>query len=142
MFPQSSNNKILFLDFKFVKGIPELAEMKAVAGKLKTNKNMQQLNNGIEFTLLSAEEKILYQNTTEDPTECVYEYPAGEGKIGRTTIKQDTVSLTLRVPYSSVIEKIKMKMINKTNQARKSSAFSDQTSYEFTIDHNKIANRK
>lgn len=142
MFPQSTDNKILFLDFKFVKGNPELIGMTTVAGKLKIHKNIPRLNNGIEFATLSSADNSLYQNTIEDPTECVYEYPAGEGKIGRTTIKQDTVYLTLRVPYSLAIEKIRLNVLNKTMQLNKSSASSNQNIYEFSIDHNKISYRK
>ena len=141
MFSQSTD-KILFLDFKFVKGNPELVGMEAVEGKLKIRKNIPMLNNGIEFTTLSSSDNILYQNTTEDPTECVYEYPAGDGKIGRTAIKQDTVYLTLRVPYSSTIEKIRLNVLNKTKQLNKSSESSNQNIYEFSIDHNKISYRK
>ncbi|MBI3124988.1 MAG: hypothetical protein HYZ10_11350 [Ignavibacteriales bacterium] len=142
MFSQSTDNKILFLDFKLVSGNPVLVGMKAVDGKLKIHKKIQPSNNCIEFTLLSAGNKILYQNIAENPAECVYEYPAGEGKIGRTTIKQDTVSLTLRVPYSSAIEKIRLNLIDKTHSLRKTSGSSNRSSYEFTIDHNKISVRK
>ena len=142
MFSQSTDNKILFLDFKFVNGNPELVGMKAVEGKLKKHKKIHSPNSGIEFTLLSAGDKILYQNIAEDPAECDYEYPAGDGKIGRTTIKQDTVCLTLRVPYSSGIEKIRLNLIDKTHSLSKTSGSSNRSSYEFTIDHNKISVRK
>ena len=123
-------------------GNPELVGMKAVAGKLKTHKKISSLNNGIEFTLLSSGEEVLYKNIIENPAECVYEYPAGDGKLGRTTIKQDTVSLTLRVPYSSTIEKIRLNIVNKTHSLNKTSSFTDQNGYEFPINHSKISIRK
>lgn len=140
IFPQEASSKILFLDFNFVKGEPSLVGMTVVDGKLKVRKNLPTANNGIQFSVLSSGENVLYQNIIDDPSDCVYEYPAGEGKIGRTSIQKDTVSFSLRVPYLPSIEKIRLNVLNSSSSLNKSRTHSN--GFEFTIDHNKIQNRK
>ncbi len=140
IFPQEASNKILFLDFNFVNGEPSLIGMTVVEGKLKVRNNPPTANSGIEFSVISAEENVLYKNTIDDPSECVYEYPAEEGKIGRASIKKDTLNFSLRVPYTSSIEKIRLNILNSSSSLNKSQVQSN--GFEFTIDHNKIQNRK
>lgn len=140
IFPQEASSKILFLDFNFVKGEPSLVEMTVVDGKLKVRKNLPTANNGIQFSVLSSGENVLYQNIIDDPSECVYEYPAEEGKIGRASVKKDTINFSLRVPYSTSIDKIRINVLRSSPTLNKSQV--RPNGFEFIIDHNKIQNRK
>jgi len=140
IFSQGAGDKILFLDFNFVNGEPSLVGMTVVDGKLKIRKNPPTTNAGIQFSVLSAEENVLYSNGIDDPSECAYEFPAGDGKIGRASIKKDTLNFSLRAPYSSSIEKIRLNVLRSSSTLKKSQTQS--SGFEFTIDHNKILNRK
>jgi hypothetical protein len=139
---QVNDSKILFLEFRFIKGEPELLGMELVKGFLKTTKSVHIQGEGIAYSLVSSGNQLLYKYVTDDPSDGVYEYPADNGKFGRTTIKKDTVNLTLRVPYSSAIDKIILNKISGEKSLLKSSGKSTQSGYEFRIDHNKILNRK
>jgi hypothetical protein len=140
IFSQESGSKILFLDFKFVNEKPSLVGMAVVEGKLKARNTLLTSNYGIQYSVISTEDKVLYNNLIDDPSECVYEYPAGEGKIGRASIKKDTINFSLRVPYSSSIEKIRMNVLRSSSKLNKSQTQSN--GFEFTIDHNRIQFRK
>lgn len=140
IFPQEASSKILFLDFNFVKGEPSLVGMTVVDGKLKVRENLPTANNGIQFSVLSSGENVLYQDIIDDPSECVYEYPAEEGKIGRASVKKDTINFSFRVPYSTSIDKIRLNVLRSSPTLNKSQV--RPNGIEFTIDHNKIKYRK
>lgn len=139
---QSGVDKILFIDFVLVKGQPFLTEMTIVDGKLKRIKQSPKRSNDIEFSVLSSEGKTLYQNSVENPAECVYEYPAGEGKIGRTTIKKDSTGFSIRIPYSFAINNLLLNVPGQTSSLNKSSNEPEKNMYDFIINHNKIKSRK
>jgi hypothetical protein len=130
------------MDFKYVDGKPELISIYAVEGKLKRNRTLPRIYEGIIFSTLSAGDSILYQNAAENPSESIYEYPGENGSIGRTVVKHDSISFTLRVPYSTAAEKIRLELPIKNKSALKTAAASNTNSFEFFIDHSKISNRK
>ena len=141
ILPQD-NHKILFLDFKFIKGEPQLVGMQIAKGILKVKRSLPIHSEGVKLTLLSAEDNLLYQNIEADPTESVYEYPSVGGKIGRAVIHKDTVDCTLRVPYTAAIYKIVLNRITPGNNLPTSLARQRQPEYEFRIDHSKILETK
>ena len=142
VFAQKKNDRIFFLEFRFVKGTPQLVGMTAVKGKLKTRKGEAVLKPGYSFEVLSKENKILYKNSIENPAETVYEYPGENGEIKRTEIKKDTVNVTIRVPYCTNIDKVILYKVVDASALSKSSNTSPNEKYEFTIDHTLIKKEK
>lgn len=135
VFAQKKNDKILFVNFRFVKGTPELVSMTAVKGKLKTRKDNSKSEHGYSFEVVSKQKKVLYKNNFENPVEASFEYPGENGEIKRAEIKQDTVNVTLRMPYCSSIDKIIL--YNYTNEKSLSKTSSGKK-YEFQINHGSI----
>ena len=132
---QKKSNKILFLNFRFVKGMPELFSMTAVNGKLKTRKGKSVSKQGYSFKVLSKQEKVLYKNSFENPAGRSYEYPGENGEIKRAEIKQDTVNLTLRIPYCASIDKV---ILYKNANEGTLSKSSSNEKFEFQINHGLI----
>ncbi len=138
VFAQKENNKILFMEFRFIKGIPQLISMTAVNSKLKTRKENLASNQGYSFEVLSGQEKILYKNNFENPAEIIYEYPGENGAIKKTEIKRDSANVTLRVPYSGDIDKVILYRNTGEKSLSKTSENSSSQKYEFRIDHSLI----
>ena len=80
-FAQKYKNSILFIQFQFIKGEPQLNEMKIVKGKLKLRKVNSLLNMGLSYEVFSTENKSIYQGSIYDPLEQVYEYPGENYQI-------------------------------------------------------------
>lgn len=136
---QKKNSKILFLEFRFIKGTPQLVGMTTVKGKLKTRKGDTLLKPGYTFEVLSKTSKVVYKNSIDNPVETVYEYPGENGEIKRAQIKQDTVNVTIRTPYCSSIDKIILYKVDGAKALAKTSA---KEKYEFKIDHALIKKEK
>ena len=84
---------------------------------------------------MSKQKKVLYKNNFENPAETSYEYPGENGEIKRAEIKQDTVSVTLRMPYCSSMDKIILYNYSDEKSLSKSSS---NKKYEFQINHGLI----
>ena len=138
-FAQNKTGKILFLDFQFINGVPQLTGMIAVKGKLKTRKEDAANRPGISLQVLSASNKLLYKNIIDNPDDVFYEYPGQNNEIKRTELKRDTANITIRVPYSTDIYKIILQRISAGESLSKSSA---SAKYEFPINHSLIKQKE
>ena len=135
---QKKNDKILFLEFKFENGKPELTGMTSVKGKLKIRKQKKQNDNGTAVEVLSKKNKILFTDVIENPANAVYEYPGDNGEIKRAEAKSDVQTFFVRVPYCSSIEKVILYDNINSTSLQKNSAAPGGKKFEFKINHGLI----
>jgi hypothetical protein len=133
-YSQKKSNGILFLEFKFDNGIPQLISTTLTKGKLKTRKSLRTNNQEFSLEVISKKSNVLYKTSVADPSTATYEYPGENGEIKRAEIKQDVQTVTVRIPYCSSVDKVILYKKNSNRSLQKTAKKNTGDKFEFNID--------
>lgn len=128
---QDKKNEILFVEFNFQNGSPEIVKMEVFPGKLKQPRKKRKINTEYSFEALSKKNNVLYSAAIENPDKLVYEYPSENGEIKRAEISRENKNAIIRLPYCSQLEKI----VLYKNSAGPSLKKAVTDKFEFVIKH-------
>ncbi len=132
---QLKNDRILFVEFEYVNGIPEIINMKTTSGKLKTGKQTNKFKQDFYFEALTKENELFYMSTINDPAKTVYEYPGENGEIKSTTVQSNNKIFYIRLPYNEAVNKLIVYKTNLENKLNKESQNPSRNKFEFLINH-------
>jgi len=106
----NAGGQILFLHLKVKDQIITLLDSAAVPGTLKPPR---ELNEGLEYRLVSSTGEFLWKGGIDDPRVRRVEYddPAQPGKLQVKFIRSDEAEFTVRVPVVSSAERVEFDVI-------------------------------